>query len=686
MDKSKKYNNLKHELSSYLMQHNQNPVDWFPYGPEALQKAKDENKPIFLSIGYSSCHWCHVMAKESFEDLETAKYLNENFINIKVDREELPDIDQYYQLACQVMTGRGGWPLSAFLTPDMKPFFVGTYFPKHKVDDSPNFMEILTHLISDFKNHNDKILNNANQIVEALKSPPKVEHRVEFQGHFPAPAAILNAIKNYQDDEHGGYGTEPKFPHFSFLEWAIEQILEGMIPQEYGQHIIKTVELIMLGGIYDHARGGIHRYSTKSDWSTPHFEKMLYDQAGLLKVLSKISLIYPSPSVFDGMIQTLDYLQNEMLSDEGYYFSAQDADSEGVEGLYFTFTKDEFIDAMVAHDEGLSDHLEKLINWFCITEEGNFERKLNVIQLSPKEKEEIFTPEGWNLVRSARAALVEARKFRIPPSTDRKGVASWNFFLLTSLLDVIQYCKIESIKQAAFSLYQKSYEKIAEAFIYTDEENRTRIKTSTTRSFHVPLFEDYLAFAEYCFRSYEVFADSNFLENATQTIHFIFKEFYKDGLFYTRSLSYSDMEEYENIHTPIFDQSYKSPLASLILMLQKWSLHSTELKEYLSKIQSLIDNLTHLSLQNPLSFGETLRALTYPEMAYKKIEIPTPWKQNPKFTQFHVNFSIRFAIVYHNNENEKWQICNHRECELQGEGIDEFISVFQVSEDSTESE
>jgi uncharacterized protein YyaL (SSP411 family) len=674
------FNNLRDESSAYLKQHNENPVHWYPWGPEALQKAKDENKPIFLSIGYSSCHWCHVMASESFENLAVAKILNENFINIKVDREELPDVDNYFQLACQVMNGRGGWPLNAFLTPETKPYFVGTYFPTVSSEGVPSFTELITNMSKAYNEEIETVTKNANQIIETLKQPPKVEEKVEFEGHYPGAASVVNALKDYQDDDFGGYGVEPKFPHYSFLEFSIEHILEGMIPEEQGKHIISTIEKMLMGGIYDHARGGIHRYSVDKEWKVPHFEKMLYDQAGLLKLLAKASLIYPSPLVFDSMIQTIDYLKLEMLSEEGYFFSAQDADSEGIEGLYFTYTKDEFIDALVQFDESLSEDMEKYLKWFSITDKGNFEKGLNVISLNPEFKEEYYSPEGWNLVRQIRQALCEMRKMRIPPATDSKGVASWNFQVASSLLDIVQYCKVDAIKQAAFELFQMCNEGIHKTFLYKDEEDRTRIKTSTTRAGHVPLFEDYVMFADYSLRSFEVFGQDNFYDNGIQTIQFIFKEFYQEDGFSTRAKSFNDSQSYENIHTPIFDQSYKSPLGTLILNLRKWSTHETDFKDYLKTMESSIDTLTHLSLQNPLAFGETLRSLVYPDEAYRKIEVPLTWLKNNSFHQFFANFSSRFALTYHTNENDHWQICTMTECELQGTTLDEFKDVFQTAD------
>lgn len=674
------YNHLRDESSQYLLRHSKDPIDWHPYGPAAIQKAKDSNKPIFLSIGYNSCHWCHVMQNDCFIDPKLAALVNENFVAIKIDKEELPDVDQYFQLACQVMNGKGGWPLNAFLTPNMKPYFIGTYFPKIAQEGIPSFEEVITNLSKAFHDEGDQVDKNAEQVVFALKQSPKAEHKVEFEGHYPNAASILNALKQYQDNDNGGYGSEPKFPHYSFLEWAIEHMLEGMVPRENGDHIIKTVEQIAFSALYDQARGGVHRYCSNKDWSLPHFEKMLYDQAGFLRLFSKASLIYPSPAIFDALINTLDYLKREMLSDDGFFFSGQDSQSEGEEGLYFGFTRDEFIDAIVDFDESFSDKQEKYENWFQITEKGNFRSGMNIPRLNLKSREDIYSPEGWTEVRKIRQALNIARKMRIPPATDRKGVASWNFQLGSALMDVIQFTKIEAIQNAANDILSVCIKGIHETFLYTDDQGRTRIKTSTTREGHVPLFEDYVFFAEFEMRLYELTAQKNFYDNGMGTIEFIFREFSDGESFFTRALSHSDTELYENIHTPIFDHAHRSGLSAYLGLLRKWVVVNPELGEILQKIEPSIETLTHLSLQNPLAFGETLRSLVYPDNAYRKIEVPKKWLENKSVTPFLPNFSTRFALSYHENDEVSWQICTRTECELKGNTLDEFKAVFSAPE------
>lgn len=670
-------NELQTEQSIHLKQHQSSPIHWMPWGPKAFQKAADLNRPIFLSIGYASSHWCHVMTTESFNDEGIAKFLNDNFVSILVDREELPDVDQYYQLACQVFNGRGGWPLSAFLTSDAKPFFLGTYFGAGSSKDAPSFMELLQTMHQGFHNEKEQIETNANKIVEALEAPPRVKDKVQYQGHFPTAAGIINALKNYQDDEFGGYGSEPKFSHLAFYEWAIEQILEGVVPEEQGQHIIKSLEKMVMGGIFDQARGGFHPYCLDQKWQTPHFEKMLYDQAAFLKTYIKASLIYPSPAFFDAIIQTLDYLRHEMLSEENYFFSSQDSDSEGIEGLYFGFSKDEFIDAVVQFDESLTDKMDDILKWFGVTEKGNYQHQLNILTLNYESRQDLYQPQTWDIIRKVKQAIWEERKGRIPPVTNNKGVASWNFQMVSALIDVVQYSRIEAITSNATELLNKVVEGVYKKFLHFYDNGGTTksmILNSTTRPEHIPLFENFVNFAESQLRFYEISGNETFLDNGLQTLKFIQKEFFKENQLFTRATEFSDAELYKNIHAAPQDGLYKSSLATYLMLIRKWSLKA-DVKEIEEELQKTIEELKHLSLQNPLVFGEMLRAFVYPDEAYRRLDIPKSWIKKPEFQKFFPNFSIRFLLNYTDKE-ETWEIHTKTECELKGENFGEFLKVF----------
>lgn len=672
-------NKLHLENSLYLKQHAENPIHWWAYGEQPLKKAKELNKLIFLSIGYSSCHWCHVMAHESFEDEATAKYLNENFVSIKVDREEYPDLDHYYQMACSVMTGRGGWPLTVILTPDGKPFFAGTYFPKVARQNLPSFMDVLTQIQDTFQKTPEQVLQGATNLVEELKKPNTLEKKIEFQGHFPAPSGIMNALKNYADPTNGGYGKAPKFPHFAFYEWAAEQILEGMIPKEQGQHIVETVEKMMMGGLYDHVKGGIHRYSVDEKFMIPHFEKMLYDQAGLLKVLAKVSQFYPSPVIFDGILQTLDYIASEMISDDGYFFSAQDADSEGTEGLYFTFSKEEFVQSFDEAPETQKKKIDHYLKMFNITDKGNFEHGLNVISLNFDMKQEFYSQEGWQEVREIRRRLLEMRKLRLPPATDRKGIAGWNYMLLSALTDVIQYCPIDSIQGQAFNLIQATVEGCLKQFITDDKSSgRHLIKHSNTIEKQALYLEDYVNFAEAQLRLYEVTSNEVFKRNCLETADFILKNFLQEEDLFTTALTQTTFG-ITNVPAPIYDQSYRSSVMTLVHLFSRLTVFNPDLSPEVI-FKNKYAEFAQFILLNPLGHGEGLRAMTYPLQIFRKVEVPRVWLEKPDFLEMRSHFFSRFVMDYHTRDEQSYQICTAQTCEVQGQGFENFQGLFKMRE------
>lgn len=671
-------NKLGFEKSLYLKQHAENPIHWSPYGEQPLDKAKELNKLIFLSIGYSSCHWCHVMAHESFEDIETANFLNQNFISIKIDREEYPDLDNYYQNACSIMTGRGGWPLSVFLTPDGKPFFVGTYFPKTGRQNLPGFMDVLKQVQEAWKSTPDQIIETANKLAEEVSKPVKLDKKIEFNGHFPSPSQVMNALKNFADPKNGGYGKAPKFPHFSFYEWACEQILEGMIPQDQGQHVVETIEKMLMGGVYDHAKGGIHRYSTDDKFLVPHFEKMLYDQAGLLKVLAKLSQFYPAPIIFDSILQTLDYLKTEMIAEENYFFSAQDADSEGTEGLYFTFSKEEFEQSFEDAPAEQKIKIEKFLEMFQITEKGNFDHGLNVLSLKPELKAEFYSQDGWQEVRDIRHRLLEQRKMRLPPATDRKGLSSWNYLLMSALADVIQYCPVDVIQSQAFELVKQTVESCLKEFIKTDADGKHVLRHSNTLDNQALYLEDYVNFAESQLRLYEVTGNETFKQNALETADFTLKHFVKDSEMFVTATS-SSTPGVANLTAPLFDQSYRSPGMSLVLLLSRLSVFNPAFSPpeiFKDKYQEF----AQFVLTNPLGHGEGLRALTYPLNIYRKVEVPVEWLDNAEFVGMRSHFFSRFVMDYHHRKDDSYQICTISTCEVTGKGFQAFQEIFKVKE------
>ena len=665
-------NKLAQSKSLYLLQHKDNPVHWYPWGEEAIAKAQSENKPIFLSIGYSSCHWCHVMGHESFSDQNTADFLNKNFICIKVDREEHPDLDAYYQEACQMFIKSGGWPLSAFLLPDLRPYFVGTYYPKTpNQKGGPSFLQLAQELERVYQNEKEQVQQNAEQVSKALNESRKPKEDIPFPGHFPPPMAILDAIKEYRDLERGGWGEAPKFPHFPFIEWALEQMLDGMVEQEQGHFIIKTCENLLFGGVFDHARGGIHRYSVDKEFLVPHFEKMLYDQSGLIRTLTKLSLVYPHAFVFDALFSTLLYIEKEMLSDNGYLFSAQDADSEGVEGLYYTFSEEEFEDLVNKVESEKELDLELYKKWFRIQKKGNFDHELNVLSLDPKYKQEYLGQETWENVRKIREQALIARKMRIPPKTDNKGISSWNFLMISSLVDVLQYCRVVPIKDVATRILNSIVDGSYQNFLLETKEGKRRIRHSTTLEPEVLYLEDYVTFAEAMLRLYEISGNAIFKDNLKDTLDFITSEFLKDDRLFVRSLNQTGAHMAPALEANALDTSYKSSVATFCSIVRRSSVLFKD-EKWLKAIEVMMKSLTQQALRNPIVSGEALRALTYPDTTYKTMEVPQEWQSQAAFQELISYFMPHFVVSYHQRGNDEWQICNLTTYELQKTGIESF--------------
>src|SRR5947209_8144539 len=358
-------NRLVHETSPYLRQHAHNPVDWYPWGEEALRRARELDRPIFLSIGYSACHWCHVMEHESFEDPEVARLLNDHFVSIKVDREERPDLDQIYMTAVQLLTRQGGWPMSMFLTPDLQPFYGGTYFPPQDSYGRPGFKRLLLALADAWQNRREEILGSAGQLTEHVQLAGRIEPRAgELTPHLLREAA--EQLGAAFDAVHGGFGMAPKFPH------ALEMRLLLRVWRRFGdgqalRMVRLTLDRMARGGMYDHLGGGFHRYSTDERWLVPHFEKMLYDNALLSIAYLEAYQATGEPFYRQVVEETFGYVRGEMTDPAGPFYSTQDADSEGVEGKFYVWTEREIRDV-------LGDQLAEIFNpVYDVTPEGNWE-------------------------------------------------------------------------------------------------------------------------------------------------------------------------------------------------------------------------------------------------------------------------------------------------------------------------
>ncbi len=425
----KKPNRLIKEKSPYLRQHAYNPVDWYPWCEEAFRKAKEEDKPVFLSVGYSTCHWCHVMEKESFEDPEIARILNENFVAIKVDREERPDIDSLYMSVCQMLTGSGGWPLTVLMTPDKEPFFAGTYFPKESHYGRPGLRDILLGVAQLWREDREKVLNSAGRVVSALKESAAQEKSSRLN-----PQAIEEAFSEFFfsfDREQGGFGHAPKFPVPHNLMFLLRYFYRTK--NENALHMATfTLEKMRLGGIWDFVGHGFHRYSTDSMWLLPHFEKMLYDNALLMTAYTEAYQITQNDLFRETAEDIADYLLRDMRSPEGGFYSAEDADSEGEEGKFYTWSLEELRQALTQKE------LELVVKVFHLKEEGNFleeatRRKTgrNVLFMAfPLEKHArdlgMEPQELKSRLEEIRNKLFRARERRVRPLKDDKILTDWN--------------------------------------------------------------------------------------------------------------------------------------------------------------------------------------------------------------------------------------------------------------------
>jgi uncharacterized protein YyaL (SSP411 family) len=442
---NKHTNALANETSPYLLQHAHNPVAWYPWCEEALSRARREDKPILLSIGYSACHWCHVMAHESFEDEETARLMNEDFINIKVDREERPDLDAIYMAAVQLTTGGGGWPMTVFLTPDQVPFFCGTYFPREDHYGMPSFRRVLRSVSSAYHEKKDVLNQEGDAIAAEMRRMDAASVKPSALESSILDFAADGLARNY-DSRNGGFGQSPKFPPsmaLSFLMRTYRRTGEG----RYLDMITHTLSRMADGGMYDQLGGGFHRYSVDAEWLVPHFEKMLCDNALLSRVYLDGYLLTQSEQYRKVAEETLNYVVREMTSPEGGFYSSQDADSEGKEGAFFVWTPDE-VQSILREKEG-----ELISRYFGITPEGNFEGK-NILSI-PRPVEvvakldKISEEDLLAIVQRGKKELFQRRESRVKPGRDEKILTAWNGLMLRSFAEASQVLGREDYRAVA---------------------------------------------------------------------------------------------------------------------------------------------------------------------------------------------------------------------------------------------
>ena len=503
-------NRLSSETSPYLLQHAHNPVDWYPWGPEALEAARSSDRPIFLSIGYAACHWCHVMERESFENPEVAALMNEDFVSIKVDREERPDLDDVYMAAVQAMTGSGGWPMSVFLTPDLRPFFGGTYFPPEDRHGLPGFPRVLASMADAYRTRRDDVDQQATMLAAHLQAQLAVPAGDRDPQLAQLDAAAARLAGSF-DAVHGGFGGAPKFPAPMTLEFLLrqwrrrgDQALLGMVT--------RTLDAMADGGINDQLGGGFARYSTDAHWLVPHFEKMLYDNALLAHAYLEGFRATGDERYAAVARDTLDFMLAELRTDEGGFASALDADSEGVEGRFYVWAHDEFMSVLTG--AGLDDDQRRLLaDHWGLTAEGNWEGTNILHRTSGGDL-------PGDLLRQARGALLAARAERVRPARDDKQLAAWNGFALRALAHAALVLGDERYSDATRTL---------QAFIESRllREGDRLWRTARGGRSHTPAFaEDYLSVADGLLGAHAALGSAEALLLARRLVETALREFW----------------------------------------------------------------------------------------------------------------------------------------------------------------
>ena len=439
-------NRLIEETSPYLLQHAHNPVDWYAWGPEALEKARNENKPIFLSIGYTACHWCHVMERESFEDPEIAQMLNDHFVSIKVDREERPDLDGIYMNAVVAMTGQGGWPMTVFLTPDGRPFFGGTYFPPQRRFGMPSFREVITAIGRSWQSDQGEIQRVGDEIAQHLRQSSSIGAADSGGLSVEVLAEAEQTLLKSYDWKMGGWGTAPRFPQPMTIEFLMMQAARGS--KQALLAASHALRMMSRGGMYDVVGGGFHRYSVDDHWLVPHFEKMLYDNAQLALAYLHAHLLTGSVDFRQVCVETLDFILREMTHSEGGFYSSLDADSEGVEGKFYVWSREEIEAALP--DAGQRDLVFRV---YPVSAKGNFEGK-NILQRTndldaAADEMGLSTGELIERLAEIHARLLEAREKRVRPMTDDKVLVMWNALTLRAFAQAARYLKRADYLEAA---------------------------------------------------------------------------------------------------------------------------------------------------------------------------------------------------------------------------------------------
>jgi len=582
-------NRLAGETSPYLLQHKDNPVDWYPWGEEALARARDERRPILLSIGYSACHWCHVMERESFEDPETATLMNDRFVSIKLDREERPDLDSIYMEACQAMTGQGGWPLNVFLTPDQVPFFAGTYYPPESRMGMPSWRSVLEAVASAWDERRDEIEAGGARIAERLRGGALLKPSESDLDPAALDAAVETLRTNY-DPANGGFGRAPKFPPASALEFLLRRGETEMTAH--------TLRAMASGGMYDQVGGGFARYSVDPYWLVPHFEKMLYDNALLARAYLHGWQVTGEPLFRTVTEETLDWALLEMRGPEGGFFSALDADSEGEEGRFYVWIVGELREALA--DEPDAD---EAIAWFGATDRGNFEGR-NIPVRGPGEPER---RGAW------RERLYKVRSQRVWPGLDDKRLTSWNALMISALADAGAVFEREDYLHAA---------RAAAEFVLTELRGQDGRLLRTWKDGRAKLnayLEDHSFLLEALLSLYEATFDPRWFGEARALADTMVERFADDdngGFFETSSDHERLVARRKDLEDHPIPAGNSSAAYGLLRLAALTGEHS-----YGDRAEGVLRLLHELGPKHPQAFGHLLQALDFRLAQVKEVAL-----------------------------------------------------------------
>jgi hypothetical protein len=588
-------NKLIHETSPYLLQHAHNPVQWYPWGEEALKKAKTENKPILVSIGYAACHWCHVMERESFEDESTAAIMNEHFINIKIDREERPDLDHIYMDAVQAMTGSGGWPLNVFLTPDAKPFYGGTYFPPGRAYNRPSWQEVLYSITRTFTERRHEVNAQAENLTEhLLHSNSFGIQKIPADEIFSSAKAdeVFQNIMKSADKEWGGFGRAPKFPQTFTIQFLLRYYYTTGHNEALSQALLSLDKMIE-GGIYDQLGGGFARYATDTEWLAPHFEKMLYDNALLVAVLSEAYQLTRNKRYREVIDETMGFISTEMLYEGKAFYAALDADSEGREGKFYVWNVNEI-------KEVLKDDAAIFCEYYDVSEKGNWEHT-NILRV--KRTAEVFARErGLDVtdfnerLARFRQQLLAVRNKRTRPQTDDKIILGWNALMNTACSKAYAATGNELYRQLAIDNMKFLLDTFSEGdgvkFVHTWKNNKAK---------HPAFLDDYAYLIQALIHLQEITADTAWLLKAKELTGYVINHFSETGtgFFYFTAASQTDVIVRKK---EVYDGAIPSSNAVMAFNLYQLSI-LFDIPEWKKRVIDMVSALGNAISRYPTSFG-----------------------------------------------------------------------------------